>query len=128
MQIRISVTTIILSSVISLVQAAEIKPFTQDTFNNLSKAGKPIVMHIHATWCGTCKEQQSVIEKIIKQPTYQEVTVLKVDFDNQKNVVKQYKATMQSTLIAYKAGKETSRTVGDASTAGMEDVFKKAVY
>jgi hypothetical protein len=34
---------------------------------------------------------------------------------------------MQSTLIAFKGSKEVGRSVGDASPAGIESLFKKVL-
>ncbi len=31
------------------------KFYTQQEFDSLLALGKPIVVHIHADWCGTCK-------------------------------------------------------------------------
>lgn len=71
--------------------------------------------------------QKPIIDDLAKQPAYKDVTILTVDFDSEKNILKQYKVNMQSTLIGFRAGKETSRSVGDSSSSGIESIFKKAV-
>jgi hypothetical protein len=52
--------------------------------------------------------------------------VLTVDFDTDKTVLRQFKVGMQSTLIAFKGGKELGRSVGDTTSAGIEGLFRKA--
>lgn len=110
----------------AVASAAELKPFTQQDFNNLTHDGKPVVVDVSATWCPTCKAQKPVIESLSKQPAYKDVAILTVDFDADKAVLKQFKVSMQSTLIAFKGGKEMSRSVGDTTPAGIEGIFNKA--
>lgn len=103
------------------------QPFTQSTFDQLQKQGQPILVFIHADWCPTCRTQDPIVSKLLKQAAYQGITGLRVDFDQQKNVVKAFKAVMQSTLIVFKAGKEVGRSTGDTSEAGIESLLKKAL-
>ena len=117
----------LLSSAALLATAGDIKPYTQQEFNSLAQAGKSVVVDVSAPWCPTCKAQKPIIDDLAKQPAYKDVTILTVDFDSEKNILKQYKVNMQSTLIGFKAGKETARSVGDSSPSGIESIFKKAV-
>jgi thioredoxin 1 len=119
--------TILIAATTQLAAAGEIKPYTQQEFDNLAQAGKPVVVDVSAPWCPTCKAQKPIVDGLAKQPAYKEVVILSVDFDSEKAVLKRFKVNMQSTLIAFKGGKETARSVGDASPAGIEGIFKKAV-
>lgn len=106
--------------------AAEPKPFTQQEFDKLARDGKPVVVDVAATWCPTCKAQKPIIEGLARQPAYQEVAVLLVDFDADKAILRQFEVSTQSTLIAFKGGKESGRSVGDTTPAGIEGIFRKA--
>lgn len=117
----------VLSSVLSVAAAGEIKPYTQDRFDSLASGGKPILLAIHATWCPTCKAQKPIIEELARQPIYKDLTVLMIDFDADKPLVSKYRATMQSTLIAFKGAQEVGRSVGDTTKAGIEALARKAV-
>ncbi|MGS0742962.1 thioredoxin family protein [Glaciimonas sp. GG7] len=119
-------TALILWAAVAVASAAEPKPFTQQDFDKLAHDGKPVVLDVSATWCPTCKAQKPIIESLSKQPAYKDVAILTVDFDTEKTVLKQFKVSMQSTLIAFKGGKETGRSVGDTTPAGIESMFKKA--
>ena len=110
----------------TIASAAEPKPFTQQDFDKLAHDGKPVVVYVSATWCPTCKAQKPIVENLSKQPSYKDVAILSVDFDADKAVLKQFKVNMQSTLIAFKGGKEMGRSVGDTTPAGIENIFKKA--
>ena len=122
-------TTILiaLSSLMSLAMAGEIKPFNQKDFDTLTAFGKPVVLDISATWCPTCKEQKPIIDGLMKQPAYKDVTLMTIDFDANKPTLKKFKVTMQSTLVAFKGAKEVGRSVGDTSPEGLEGLIKKSV-
>ncbi|WP_018607448.1 thioredoxin family protein [Uliginosibacterium gangwonense] len=124
--LAISMTALTLWAAIA--SAAEPKPFTQQDFDKLAHDGKPVVVDVSATWCPTCKAQKPIVENLSKQPAYKDVAILAVDFDADKAVLKQFKVNMQSTLIAFKGGKEMARSVGDTTPAGIENIFKKAGY
>jgi len=111
----------------SAAMAGEIKPFNQAEFDKLTREGKPVVLDISATWCPTCKEQKPIIDTVMKQPAYKDVTLMNIDFDSAKPTLKKFKVTMQSTLVAFKAGKEAGRSVGDTSPEGIEGLVKKAL-
>ena len=120
-------TLITLSSLTSLALAGDIKPFTQQEFDQLTHDGKAVVLDISAPWCPTCKEQKPLIEGLMKRPAYKDVTLMTLDFDSTKPTLKQFKVTMQSTLVAFKGDKEVGRSVGDTTPAGLEGLVKKTV-
>ncbi len=117
-----------LSGVLSLAAAGEIKPFNQQDFDKLTQEGKPVLLDISATWCPTCKEQKPIVEGLMKQPAYKDVTLMTIDFDSAKPTLKMFKVNMQSTLIAFKGSKEVARSVGDTTPSGIEGLVRKTVY
>lgn len=116
-----------LASLASFAVAGDIKPFSQQEFDHLTKEGKPVVLEVSAPWCSTCKQQKPIIESLMKQPAYKDVTLMTVDFDSAKPTLKTFKVNMQSTLVAFKGEKEVGRSVGDTSPAGLEGLVKKTV-
>ena len=101
-------------------------PFTADKFQAAQQAGRPILVDVFATWCPTCKAQAPVLEELAARPEYKGLTVFEVNFDNQKDVVRNFGVRVQSTLIAFKGSKETARSTGETSEAGIEKVIKAA--
>jgi thioredoxin 1 len=75
---------------------AETKPFTRDDFAAAQKAGKPIFVAIHATWCPTCKAQKPILSELLAEPKFKNLVYFVVDFDSQKDVVNFFGAQMQS--------------------------------
>ncbi|MEW9898090.1 thioredoxin domain-containing protein [Chitinivorax sp. PXF-14] len=122
-----TVILLALASIASLAMAGDIKAFNQAEFDKLAQEGKPVVLDISATWCPTCKEQKPIVEGLMKRPAYKDVTLMNIDFDSAKPTLKKFKVTMQSTLVAFKGGKETGRSVGDTSPEGIEGLIKKVV-
>jgi thiol-disulfide isomerase/thioredoxin len=127
MKVIKSAILIAFATLASAAIAGEIKPFSQAEFDKLTHEGKPVVLDISATWCPTCKEQKPIIDNLMKQPAYKDVTLMNIDFDSAKPTLKKFKVTMQSTLVAFKAGKEAGRSVGDTSPEGIEGLVKKAI-
>ena len=91
------------------------------------KAGRPILVEIHAPWCPTCKAQAPILDKLLSSDRYKAFVTLTMDFDTQKDDVKAVKATMQSTLIVYKGDKEIGRSAGDTNPASIEALLAKAL-
>ena len=127
MNLRNAIAAILLSGTAFLATAGEIKLYSQQEFDALAQTGKPVVVDVSASWCPTCKAQKPIVERLAKQPDYKDVTILMVDFDSEKNVLKQFKVNMQSTLMGFKAGQEIARSVGDLTPTGIESIFKKTV-
>ncbi len=120
----IAIAALAMSAVVAA--AAEPRPYTQQEFDRLAHDGKPVLVDVAATWCPTCKAQKPIVEGLATGPTYKDVAVLTVDFDADKPLLRQFRVSSQSTLIAFKGGREVGRSVGDTTPAGIEDLFKKA--
>lgn len=116
-----------LSASFSLAMAGDIKAYTQAQFDQLASEGRPLVLAIQASWCPTCKAQKPILDALMGQATYKDVTTLTIDFDADKPLLKKYKVSTQSTLIGFKGRKEVGRSVGDTTKAGIEGLIQKTV-
>ena len=110
-----------------LAQAGDVKPFDQQAFDKLTAAGRPVVIAVHAPWCPTCKAQQPIQSGLMAKPDFKDVTLMTVDFDSQKPVLKEFKVSTQSTMLVMTGSKEVARSVGDTSAAGIEGAIRKAL-
>ncbi len=118
----------VLSLVISTsAPAAETKPFDQATFDALQGADKPVLIDVYADWCPTCKQQAPIVAELLARPEFKDYTVLRVNFDTQKDVRRALRVAEQSTFIIYRGKKEVARTVGDTSKDSIAATLRKAV-
>lgn len=111
---------------ISLAHGAN-AAFDAAKFDALGKEGKPVLIAIHADWCPTCKAQEPIVAELLKTTEFKGITAFRVDFDGQKDAVKRFKATMQSTLIVFKGGKEVGRSTGDTKKDSIAALLRKAI-
>lgn len=103
------------------------RPFDARAFAAAQDAGKPVLIEIHADWCPTCKAQLPILDKLSNDPEFANLVRFRVDFDSQKNLVKQFKAKMQSTLVLYKGRSEVARSVGETDEARIRAMLVKAL-
>jgi thioredoxin 1 len=101
--------------------------FDQARFDQLLKEGKPILVAIHADWCTTCRAQEILLKSLLKAPPYNNLRVLRVDFDKQKEAMHAFKVEMRSTLIVYKNGKEVGRSTADTDKDSVALMLSKAL-
>jgi thioredoxin 1 len=107
--------------------AAETRTFDPESFAAAQKAGKPILVAIHASWCPTCKAQTPILSDLMAEPKFKNLVYFVVDFDGQKDAVKFFGARMQSTLIAFKGATETGRSVGDTERSSIATLLNKTL-
>jgi len=121
------ITPLVAGLVFTAAAWAAVKPFDQAGFAAAQAAGKPILVEIHADWCPTCRAQDPVISELMREPKNAGFVVLRVDFDNQKAVVRRFHALYQSTLIVFKGKKEVSRSTGETRKAEIAAQLAKAL-
>lgn len=80
-------------------------------FNELIKDEKPTLVDFYAEWCGPCKMQAPIIEKV-KAEVGDTANVLKIDIDKNEAVARHYNVQSIPTLILFKYGEPVWRAVG----------------
>ena len=112
---------------IALAFATETRTFDSGSFVAAQKAGKPILVAIHASWCPTCKAQKPILSELMAEANFKDLIYFVVDFDTQKDAVRFFGARMQSTLIAFKGTTETGRSVGDTERSLIAALLNKTL-
>ena len=113
--------------VVSPALAETVPSFDAKAFADAQKAGKPILVAIHASWCPTCKAQAPILSELRADPKFKDLVYFVIDFDSQKDLVNRFGARMQSTLIVFKGAKEEGRSVGDTNRASIYALVGKSV-
>jgi len=119
--------TVASAILVSPASATETKTYTPEAFAATQKAGKPIFVGIHASWCPTCARQKPILSELMADPKFKNLVYFVVDYDSQKEAVKFFGARMQSTLIAFKGEKETGRSVGDTDRSSIAALLNKTL-
>jgi thioredoxin 1 len=89
--------------------AAEYKPFDRATFDAAQKAGRPTLVEVNAWWCPVCASQSNTIKATVSAPEYAKLLILRINYDKQKPEWQAFNVQKQSTLIAFKGGRELGR-------------------
>lgn len=120
----------LVSAAFALVQPAwalDAKPFNQAAFDAAKAAGKPILIEVTAPWCSTCKAQKPILSELTAKPKFKELVIFEIDFDSQKELLRELGVQSQSTLITYKGAKEVGRSTGDTRRVSIEDMLNKSI-
>jgi thioredoxin 1 len=107
--------------------AADKKPFDQKAFEEAQAAGKPILVEVHAPWCPVCKAQHPILSKLRSEAKYKELVGFEIDFDSQKDLLRKFQVTRQSTLIMYKGKQEVGRSTGDTDPGSIAALLGKGI-
>lgn len=97
--------------------ANTIRPFTTAALAAAQRAGRPVLVDVHAGWCPVCRAQAPVIAALAADPANANVVFLRLDFDSQRRERTALRATSQSTLIAFRGRRETGRLQGVTDAA-----------
>lgn len=107
--------------------AAERMDWDKAKFEKAQKDGRPILVDVAADWCPVCKKQAPIIADLAKKPEYKNLATFRVDFDKQKEALKQFNVQKQSTLIVFKGTKETGRSTGDSNAESIAKLLATSV-
>lgn len=78
------------------------EPFDNGRFTQLQDSNAVVLVHIEAEWCSICAIQKRVLNMFKRDHPDVPVHILTVDFDTEKDRVKQFRAPRQSTFALYR--------------------------
>ena len=94
----------------------------EEDFDKFVLKTKITLVDFYAEWCGPCKMLAPVLEEIAEEVD-DDVSVLSVDVDNAQNLSEKYSIRSIPTIIIFKDGKATQKSVGAQSkTAILEAI------
>lgn len=97
--------------------------FTKERFDALQAEGAPVLIDVHAVWCPTCKRQGKALQKFQSEHASCDLTILSVDFDDQKEWVTYFKAPRQSTFVLFSGGEKVWFSVAETRYSVISDAL-----
>jgi len=105
-------------------------PFTADAFAEAQRSDAIIVIHVNAFWCSTCGAQRDALSDVLadlrNDPAFAKPAIFQVDFDQQKDIVRQLGVREQGTLIIFRGATEIGRSVGTTDAAAIRALLRRA--
>ncbi|HSN47684.1 MAG TPA: thioredoxin, partial [Flavobacterium sp.] len=75
-----------------------------NSFDNIIKSEKPVLIDFFATWCGPCKMLAPVLKEV-KDSLGERITILKIDVDKNQELSSKYQVRGVPTMILFQNGK-----------------------
>lgn len=98
--------------------------FTDENFaEEVLRSEKPVLVDFYAEWCGPCKMMGPVIDEVAEEmkDTW---LVCKVNVDEAPEAAGKYGVQSIPTLIVFKKGEETNRSMGFKSKEAVKALME----
>ncbi len=100
-----------------------VKTFTQENFDTeVLGAEGPVLVDFWASWCGPCKMFSPIVDQFAEE--HGEVTVGKVNIDEEPDLAARYGVMSIPTAILFKGGKAAGTLVGVQPKESLEGLLK----
>ena len=113
-----------------LSAAADTKGWsTYDAANFMmaQKKGKTIVVDVYADWCPTCRAQAPILNELRVEKQSSDVLFVKVNYDEEKDFLRQHRIPRQSTILVFKGMEEIERSIAQTDRSTLRSVVLGAL-
>ncbi|MGL4324080.1 MAG: thioredoxin family protein [Beijerinckiaceae bacterium] len=110
-----------------LVAATLYDDYNAKGFERWLSARRSFIVHVHADWCSACRMQEARLKTLLADPAIRRLPFIRVDFDHDQDFRRRYRITAQSTLLAFKDGREIARSVGETNTGALRDFVVQVI-
>ena len=93
--------------------ALDSEAFSEERFETLQAENAVVLIDVWAPWCPTCKRQREILADFQDQHPEVDFTILEVDFDDDKQLVRKFRAPRQSTLALYRGEEQVWFSVAE---------------
>ncbi|MGH7482693.1 MAG: thioredoxin family protein [Longimicrobiales bacterium] len=108
-------------------QTPEREPFTEERFAALQDQDALILLDVFADWCPTCARQQEILAAFQNENPQAPLHILSIDFDEQRDLVRRFRAPRQSTLILYRGDEQLWFSVAETRREVIFEALNQAL-
>lgn len=95
-----------------------------ESFEDIIKSEKPVLVDFFATWCGPCKMMHPVLEELHGK-VGDKARIIKIDIDKNEQLAAFYNVRSVPTLMIFKNGKMEWRDAGVQPIAKLEQLLSQ---
>ncbi len=96
---------------------------TTATFrDDVSTAGRPVLVDFYADWCAPCKAVQPIVENFVAG-LGEQMAAVKVDVDQEPELAARFGIRSIPTLLLFKDGKPVETIIGLTSKENLSSVI-----
>ncbi len=99
---------------------------TEENFDRLSSADRPLFVDFWATWCGPCRIMDPIVEKLAAKYSGR-VLFGKVNVDEEMNISSRYEVFSIPTFMIFRNGQPMDAVIGAVGEASLERLVQNAV-
>lgn len=103
-----------------------VQNMNQQQYTQAVQGSKPVLVDFWAPWCGYCRRIAPALDKLAQQ-IGEEVTIAKVNIDEEPKLADQLGIEVIPTLILYRDGKALDSIVAPDSKATIEEFIRKTL-
>ncbi|MEN1727961.1 MAG: thioredoxin family protein [Pseudomonadota bacterium] len=93
--------------------ALDSEAFSDERFDALQADGAVVLIDVWAPWCPTCRRQREILAEFQAAHPEADVTILEVSYDDDKDLVRRFRAPRQSTLLLFKGSEQVWFSVAE---------------
>ena len=97
-----------------------------ETFNDIIKADKPVLVDFFAEWCQPCKMMKPILEEL-HEKMGNDLRIIKVDIDKSPVPSAVYNVTSVPTLMLFKKGNILWRQPGIVPAASLQKIISNLI-
>ena len=94
----------------------------KETFSDIIRSGKKVLVDFYADWCGPCKMMQPILQEL-KDLVDDDVRIIKIDVDRNPMVSSSFQVRGVPTLMVFKDGEVKWRQSGVVGAEQLKQVL-----